>query len=430
MEGGNGRRELELATLESKTLTELKEIAKDMGISGYSTMKKHELTMKILEHQTEQSGLMFRKGVLEILPDGYGFLRLNGYLPGPEDVYVSPSQIKRFGMKTGDMVSGQVRAPKETERYFSLLRIEAINDMDPEQARLRKDFEKLTPIHPNEKFNLDLEPFNTSARILDLIAPIGRGQRALIVAPAKAGKTTLLKTIANAIVATAPNSKIIVLLIDERPEEVTDIQRSVKAEVVASTFDEQAENHMRVSEMVLERAKRLLEHGHDVVILLDSLTRLSRASNLTVTPSGRTLAGGLDPAAMYRPKRFFGAARNIEDGGSITIIATCLVDTGSRMDDMIYEEFKGTGNCDIFLDRDLFNRRIFPAIDIKKSSTRHEELLRNGEELRLIWRIRDVLNTFDTAEATERLIEQTKKTRSNRDLLMQVAEGMKRGAAI
>lgn len=418
----------ELNELKGKTLAELHEIAREIGVTGYSTLRKQELIFKILETQTEESGLIFREGVLEILPEGYGFLRLNhNYQVSPEhDVYVSQSQIKRFGLKTGDLVSGKVRPPKETERYFSLLRIEAVNGEDPEVARNRTPFEELTPIYPQPRIKLETGPHDVSMRLMDLITPIGKGQRGLIVSPPKAGKTTLLKQLANSITKNAPECILIVLLIDERPEEVTDIERSVKGEVIASTFDQMPENHMRLSEIVLERAKRLVEQGKDVVILLDSITRLSRASNLTVTPSGRTLSGGLDPAAMYRPKRFFGAARKVEQGGSLTIIATALIDTGSRMDDMIFEEFKGTGNMELNLDRTLAERRIFPAVDVKRSSTRHEELLIPPEDLRNVWQLRRVLNALDLAEATELLIDRLRHTRSNAEFLKIVEKDLRR----
>ncbi len=418
-------RDMEMSRLEEKSLVELREVAKELNVSGYTTLKKHDLVFRILEAQAEQSGLLFKEGALEILPDGFGFLRLHGYLPSPEDVYVSQSQIKRFSLKTGDVVSGRVRQPKETERYFSLLHIEAINAQSPEAVRTRVDFERLTPIFPLDHIRLEIEQSGITARLIDLIAPIGKGQRGLIVAPPKAGKTTLLKTIANSVTKNHPEIVLIVLLIDERPEEVTDIERSVNGEVVASTFDELPENHMRVTDLVLEKAKRLLESKRDVMILVDSITRLSRASNLTVTPSGRTLSGGLDPTAMYRPKRFFGAARNIENGGSLTILATALVDTGSRMDDMIFEEFKGTGNLDLILDRDMFDRRVFPAIDIKKSGTRHEELLLPKDDLKRIWHMRRMLNALDPQEATELLIDRLKNTEANREFLELVDKSVK-----
>lgn len=417
---------LELTELEAMTVPELQEIARELDISGYSGMRKQELIMRILQAQTEQSGLIFREGVLEIMPEGYGFIRVHGFDPSPEDVYVSQTQVKRFGLKTGDLVAGQVRPPKENERYYSLLRIEALNGEDPESGRTRTPFEELTPIYPMERLKMETGPDNIAGRMIDLIAPIGKGQRGLIVSPPKAGKTTLLKTIANSITKNNPECILIVLLIDERPEEVTDMERSVRGQVVASTFDLPPENHMRLQELVLERAKRLVEHGRDVVILLDSLTRLGRASNLTVTPSGRTLSGGLDPAALYRPKRFFGAARNIEEGGSLTIIATALIDTGSRMDDMIFEEFKGTGNMEINLDRNLADKRIFPAINILRSGTRHEELLFSAEELRAVWQLRRVLAALEPEQATELLIDRLQHTRSNREFLQIVMKDLQR----
>ncbi len=364
-------------------------------------------------------------GVLEILPEGQGFLRRDNYSPGHDDIYVSPSQIKRFALKTGETLVGIVRPPKDNEKYFGLLRVESVNGLPPEEAKRRKDFDELTPIYPNERLTLETVPEDLSARVIDLVAPIGKGQRGLIVAPAKVGKTTLLKTIANGVTTNYPEVELIVLLIDERPEEVTDIRRSVRGRVISSTFDEPPENHMRVADMCLEQAKRLVESQRDVVVLLDSLTRLSRASNLTVPPSGRTLSGGLDPTALYRPKRFFGSARNIEEGGSLTILATCLVDTGSRMDDSIFEEFKGTGNMELVLDRSLFERRIFPAIDIKKSGTRHEELLYPEEEAKQIWALRRVLANLGTTEATELLLDRLKNTKSNKDFLKIVDKSMR-----
>ena len=416
---------LELAELDNKTVEEIQEIAKELGIEG-GDLPKQDLVFKILQAQTEQSGLIFSQGVLEILPDGWGFLRKSlNFSPDPEDIYVSQSQIKRFGLKTGDTVSGQVRPPKDTEKYFGLLRVEAVNSSDPEVARRRVNFEDLTPIYPNERIVLETTAGNISARFIDLIAPIGKGQRGLIVAPPKAGKTTLLKIIANSVTANHPEIVLMVLLIDERPEEVTDIRRSVKGEVISSTFDEAPENHMRVSEMVLEKAKRLTESGKDVVVLLDSLTRFARASNLTVTPSGRTLSGGLDPSALYRPKRFFGAARNIEEGGSLTILATCLVETGSRMDDAIFEEFKATGNTELVLDRALAERRLYPAVDIKRSGTRHDELLYNEDTLNRVWQLHRLLAALDSVEATELLIDRLMHTKSNTEFLQIVDKTIK-----
>ena len=411
----------ELSDLEGKTVVDLQAIARDLNIPDIAKQKKQDLVMRILQGQAERSGLLFRDGILEILPEGFGFLRVNGFLASADDVYVSQSQIKRFNLRTGDMVSGAVRPPKDSERYYSLLRIEAINGENPETAKRRINFDELTPVFPDDRLRLETEPRNISARVIDLVAPIGKGQRGLIVAPPKAGKTTLLKTIANSIIANNPDVSLMILLVDERPEEVTDIRRSVPLAVVAaSTFDEMPENHMKVQEMVLERAKRLVEMGKDVVVLLDSLTRLARASNLTVTPSGRTLSGGLDPSALYRPKRFFGAARNIEDGGSMTIIATCLVETGSRMDDAIFEEFKATGNMELVLDRGLSDRRIFPAIDVKRSGTRREELLFTEDELRRVWQLRRLLNSLETDRAAEVLLSGLQKSGSNKDFLLYV----------
>ncbi|MHB1000252.1 MAG: transcription termination factor Rho [Armatimonadota bacterium] len=417
---------LELAELDGKSVEEIQDIAKELGIEDVE-LPKQELVFKILQTQTEQSGFLFGQGVLEILPDGWGFLRRNrNFLPDPEDIYVSQSQIKRFGLRTGDTVSGQVRPPKESEKYYGLLRVEAVNGSDPETARRRTHFDDLTPIYPNERIVLETTPDNISARFIDLISPIGKGQRGLIVAPPKAGKTTILKTIANSITVNNPDIVLMVLLIDERPEEVTDIRRSVRGEVVSSTFDELPENHMRVSEMVLEKAKRLVESGKDVVVLLDSLTRLARASNLTVTPSGRTLSGGLDPSALYRPKRFFGAARNIEEGGSLTVLSTALVETGSRMDDAIFEEFKATGNTELVLDRGLAERRLYPAIDVKRSGTRHDELLFDEDTLGRVWKLHRSLAALDTVEATELLINRLIHTKSNDEFLKIVDQAIRK----
>jgi transcription termination factor Rho len=398
-----------------------------MEISGYSRLKKEDLILRLLRAKAEQQGYSFGGGVLDIMEDGIGFLRADHYLPGPEDVYVSQSQIRRFGLRTGDMVVGQVRPPKENEKYFGLLRVEAVNGLDPEQAKARPTFEKLTPIFPDNRYNLETDAHNLTTRLLDMVAPIGRGQRGLIVSPPKAGKTTVLKHIANAISTKYPEVHLIVLLIGERPEEVTDMDRSVEAECISSTFDDTVQNQTRVAEMALERAKRLIEGGRHVVILMDSITRLSRAYNLVVTPSGRTLSGGLDPAALYPPKRFFGAARNIEEGGSLTIIATCLVDTGSRMDDMIYEEFKGTGNMELHLNRKLQERRIFPAFDIERSSTRREELLLGPAVLAKVWTMRRMLAHMSAVagrgednisfEAMESLINALKRSRTNTEFL-------------
>lgn len=408
-----------LSELKQMTLEQLHNVAKDLNVTGYSKMKKQALAMRVLQVQTEHDGFMFREGVLEILPEAYGFLRLNGYLPHPGDVYVSQSQIRRFGLRTGDSISGQVRPPKEgsPERHFSLLRIEAINGQEPDFAGRRPDYEELVPVHPCERLSLETTSKAYSARMIDLMAPIGKGQRGMIVAPPKAGKTTILKNIANGITANHPEVSLIVLLLDERPEEVTDIERSVDGEVVSSTFDQPPENHLRVAELVLAKAQRLVECDKDVVILLDSLTRFGRASNLLVEGSGRTLSGGLDPAALYKPKRFFGAARAIENGGSLTIIATVLVQTGSRMDEMIFEEFKATGNLEIVLDRGLSEKRIFPAIDVRASGTRHEELLFSPQELRQSWHLRRVLNALGTEEATTRLLDGLRQTKSNPEFL-------------
>jgi transcription termination factor Rho len=414
---------LELSELEKKSAEELQEIAKGLQIdNGYS--KRQDLIFKILKAFAEQSGLIFDQGVLEILPDGWGFLRHSNFAPTANDVYVSQSQIKRFGLRTGDIVSGQVRPPKDTEKYYSLLRVQAVSNMDPEAARNRKHFDDLTPIYPNEQLVLETRSDNYASRIIDLMAPIGKGQRGLIVSPPKAGKTTLLKTIANSITHNHPEVVLLVLLIDERPEEVTDIRRSVDGMVVSSTFDELPENHMRVADMVLEMSKRLVESGKDVVVLLDSITRLSRASNLTVNPSGRTLSGGLDPSALYRPKRFIGAARNIEEGGSLTVIGTALVETGSRMDDAIFEEFKATGNMELVLDRNLAERRIFPAIDIKRSGTRHDELLYDDDTLKQVWQLHRVLAALEEG-ATELLIDRLKDTKSNKEFLQIVNKTIK-----
>lgn len=403
--------------LESKTVAELYKIARELEIPGYYKLRKQELIYEIRKARMEKEGVMYAQGILEILPDGYGFLRPFKYLPSNEDIYVSASQIRKFDLRTGDLVAGQVRRPKEGERYLALLRVEKVNDTDPALLGERIHFDNLTPLYPYERIRLETEPHNYSTRIIDLISPLGKGQRGLIVAPPKAGKTTLLKEIANSITANHPEIYLIILLIDERPEEVTDIERSVRAEVVSSTFDEPPENHVKVAEMVLERAKRLVEHKHDVAILLDSITRLARAHNLVVPPSGRTLSGGVDPAALHKPKRFFGAARKLEEGGSLTILATALIETGSRMDDVIFEEFKGTGNMELVLDRRLAERRIFPAIDVQRSGTRKEELLLSREELELVWYFRRATNQMTPWEAMEHLLEEIRRTRSNAELL-------------
>ena len=408
---------MNITDLEAKTMQELYRLARDLNIAGYSKLRKKELVFEIMKARTEKDGLLFAQGVLEILPDGYGFLRPFQYLPSQEDIYVSPSQIRRFDLRTGDRVAGQVRAPKDSERYFALLRVESVNGLNPELSPERLHFDALTPIYPQERITLETKSDMLSTRLIDLISPLGKGQRGLIVAPPKAGKTTLLKEIANSITHNYPDIELLVLLIDERPEEVTDMQRSVEGEVVSSTFDEPPENHVKVSEMVLERAKRLVEHKKDVVILLDSITRLARAYNLVVPPSGRTLSGGVDPSALHKPKRFFGAARKIEEGGSLTILATALVETGSRMDDVIFEEFKGTGNMELILDRKLADRRIFPAIDIQRSGTRKEELLLSKEELELMWLYRKQMTSLPMADAVERLSDSLRKTRDNAELL-------------
>lgn len=416
-------RGFDFASLNARSLEEIQALAEQVGVQ-IDSLDKSELIYRILQACNAEPGIEFAWGLLEIMPDGWGFLRRHPNLQSsPEDVYVSQSQIKRFGLRTGDLVFGVARPPKEGEKYYGLLRVEAINGMDPELTRHRQDFEELTPLYPNERIEMETRSDNISARIIDLIAPIGKGQRALIVAPPKAGKTTLLKVIANSITANHPEIILLVLLLDERPEEVTDMRRSVRGVVISSTFDEPPENHMRVADLVLERAKRLVELGKDVVILLDSLTRFGRASNLTTTPSGRTLSGGLDPTALYRPKRFFGAARNIEEGGSLTVIATCLIETGSRMDEVIFEEFKGTGNMELVLSRELSERRIFPAIDVKRSGTRHEELLYDPETLKGIWQLRRLLaNQEDPVEATEQLIRLLQRTKSNHEFLREVVD--------
>jgi transcription termination factor Rho len=416
---------MELAELKEKNIATLTKIAKGLNVPGASAMRKSELIFKILQAQTEKNGLIFAEGVLEILPEGFGFLRAPeyNYLPGPDDVYVSPSQIRKFDLRTGDTISGQIRPPKDNERYFALIKVEAINFENPELAKEKVLFDNLTPLYPDERIGLENKKDNLSARIMDLLTPIGKGQRALIVAPPRTGKTMLLQTIANSITLNHPEIYLIVLLIDERPEEVTDMERSVKGEVISSTFDEPAVRHIQVAEIVLEKAKRLVEYNKDVVILLDSITRLARAYNATVPPSGKVLSGGIDANALQRPKRFFGAARNIEEGGSLTIIATALIDTGSRMDDVIFEEFKGTGNMEINLDRRLVDKRIFPAIDINKSSTRKEELLLEKDELNRIWILRKVLGPLSVVEAMELLVEKLSKTKNNAQFLESMSRG-------
>jgi len=422
-----GAATMDIAQLKEMNISALTQVAKDLNIQGASGMRKQELIFKILQAQTEKSGFIFSEGVLETLPDGFGFLRAPdyNYLPGPDDIYVSPSQIRKFDLRTGDTVSGQVRPPKDGERYFALIKVEAVNFEHPDEARNKIFFDNLTPLYPNERLKLETPngKDNLSARVLDLLTPIGKGQRGLIVAPPRTGKTMLLQTIANSITANHPEVILIVLLIDERPEEVTDMQRSVNGEVISSTFDEPASRHVQVAEMVIEKAKRLVEHKRDVVILLDSITRLARAYNTIVPPSGKVLSGGVDSNALQRPKRFFGAARNIEEGGSLTIIATALIDTGSRMDDVIFEEFKGTGNKEIGLDRKLVDKRMFPAIDINRSGTRKEELLVPKDELNRIWILRKVLNPLSTVEAMELLLDKMGKNKSNAEFLASMSGG-------
>jgi transcription termination factor Rho len=414
---------MDIATLERKTLDDLRFMARESGISGFSKLKKQDLMLALMRDHAEKQGLKLRGGVLEIVDDGIGFLRAEKYLPGPEDIYVSQTQIKRFGLRTGDMVVGQVRSPKDSEKYFGLLRVESVNGLNPEEAKNRANFEDLTPIFPLERFNLETNPRVLSTRLLNLITPIGKGQRGLIVSPAKAGKTTVLKEIANAISYNYPDVHLMMALIGERPEEVTDMDRSVDAEVIASTFDDPVQNHARVAEMALNRAKRLVEIKRDVVLLLDSLTRLTRAYNLVVPPSGRTLTGGLDPSAVHPPKRLFGAARNVEEGGSLTIIATCLVNTNSKMDDGIYEEFKGTGNMELHLSRRLQERRIFPAFDVEQSSTRREELLLGPDVLQRVFTLRRMWSHLAEDEdsgqvgATEQLLNSLRQTDSNEEFL-------------
>jgi len=413
------KEKLDIEKLKSMKITELNKLVHDMNINGVSGLKKQDLIFKVLQAQTEKDGLIFGEGVLEILPDGFGFLRSPNYnyLPCPDDIYISPSQIRKFELRTGDTVSGQIRPPKEGERYFALLKVEAVNFESPEAAKDKVLFDNLTPIYPNVRYKLETKTIDTSMRIMDLLTPVGKGQRGMIVSPPYSGKTIIMQKIANSIATNFPDTIIMVLLIDERPEEVTDMQRSVKGEVISSTFDEPAERHVQVAEMVIEKAKRLVEHKKDVVILLDSITRLARAYNTVVPHSGKILSGGVDSNALHKPKRFFGAARNIEEGGSLTIIATALVDTGSRMDEVIFEEFKGTGNMELQMDRTLFQRRIYPAIDIKRSNTRKEDLLVDPKELQRIWLLRKVLNELNSVEAMELLIEKISKTKTNEDFL-------------
>ncbi len=418
---------MNITELETKTLGELRDIARDHDLSGYSALRKQELIFRLLQAETERQGNIFSAGVLEIVEEGFGFLRRGRFMPGGMDVYVSQTQIRRFGLRTGDLVSGQVRPPKDNEKFFGLLRVEAVNGMDPEAAKHRPNFDSLTPIFPRQMFNLETDAANITGRLINLLAPIGRGQRGLIVAPPKAGKTLLLKTIANSILANYSDVQLMIALIGERPEEVTDMRRSVKAEVYSSTFDEEPEAHVHVAEIVAERAKRLVEGGKDVVVLLDSITRLTRAYNLAVASSGRTLSGGLDPAAITPPRRFIGAARNVEEGGSLTIIATVLVDTNSRMDDVIYEEFKGTGNMEITLDRKLSDRRIFPAIDITRTGTRREELLLDENALRAVVVMRRMFATLAEQrglEAMEAMLAQMAKTQNNEEFLANITKSI------
>jgi transcription termination factor Rho len=411
---------LDRSKLESMLLVDLQEMAREMGLTGITGMRKQELIDNILNRKVEEEGLFIRTGILDILPEGYGFLRTRGYLPSEDDIYVSLSQIRRFRLKRGDEVSGQVRPPKDSEKYNALLRIEKVNGDNPEVCNSRKQFEQLTPLFPRDRLRLETKDEITAPRIIDLIAPIGKGQRGMIVSPPKAGKTTILKQIANSITDNNSEVKLIVLLVDERPEEVTDMERSVDGEVISSTFDQPSDNHVQVAELVLERAKRLVEHGKDVVVLLDSITRLARAYNLSTPTSGRILSGGVDSTALFPPKRFFGAARNIEDGGSMTIMATALVETGSRMDEVIFEEFKGTGNMELHLDRKLADKRIFPAIEIDKSGTRKEELIMDTDEAQVVWKLRRVLHSLDPSAAIELLIDKIRSTKSNQDFLSEI----------
>ena len=413
-----------LAALKEKTIIELNKLATELQIEGTAGLRKQELIFRILQGQAEKSGLIFSEGVLETLPEGFGFLRAPeyNYLPGPDDIYVSPSQIRRFDLRTGDTISGQVRPPKSGERYFALIKVEAINFEPPEASKSKIFFDNLTPLYPEGRIKLETTKENPSGRVMDLMTPIGKGQRGLIVSPPRTGKTMLLQSIANSVTANQPEVVLIVLLIDERPEEVTDMQRSVKGEVISSTFDEPATRHVQVAEMVIEKAKRLVEHKRDVVILLDSITRLARAYNTIVPPSGKILSGGVDSNALQRPKRFFGAARNIEEGGSLTIIATALIDTGSRMDDIIFEEFKGTGNLEIHLDRKMVDKRVFPAIDINRSGTRKEELLLTPEELNRVWVLRRVLSQMSPVDTMELLLNKMSKTRNNAEFLASMTD--------
>jgi transcription termination factor Rho len=414
------RKELNVSVLKKTSITKLQSMIKTLGVNGVRGLTKEELIYRIMQSQAEKNGLLFGEGILEVLPDGFGFLRSpnHDYLPGPDDIYISPSQIKKFGLKTGDLVSGQIRPPKESEKYFALLKVEMVNGEDPESIQERIPFEELTPIHPNQRFILETTPTETTGRVLDLICPIGKGQRGLIVSPPRTGKTVILQKIANSIAINNQEVQLIVLLIGERPEEVTEMKRSVKGEVISATFDEPPERHVQVAEIALEKAKRLVEHKKDVVILLDSITRLARAHNVLVPHSGKIMTGGLESNALEKPKRFFGSARNVEEGGSLTILGTALIDTGSKMDDVIFEEFKGTGNMEVNLERKLQERRTFPAIDINRSGTRREELLVNPEELQLMWLLRKVVAPLNSVEAMELLLGRIRITKSNIELLL------------
>jgi len=411
---------MELTELEPKLLSDLHMVASELGIKNYRKYSKQDLVMRILTEQVADRGLQLRTGLLDVLPDGFGFLRTQGYTQSDSDIYVSLSQIRRFKLRRGDEITGQVRTPKDNEKYHALLKIHTVNGMDPEQARHRPNFDSLTPLFPEERLRLETAPDRVAPRVMDLLCPIGKGQRGLIVSPPKAGKTTILKELANSITVNNPEVHLLVLLVDERPEEVTDMERSVNGEVVASTFDQPSESHLQVTELVLERVKRLVEVGKDVVVLLDSITRLARAYNLAAPASGRILSGGVDSTALYPPKKFFGAARNIEEGGSLTILATALVETGSRMDEVIFEEFKGTGNMEVHLTRQLANKRIFPAVDIEKSGTRKEELIMDPAEAKMVWKLRSVLHALDPAAAIELLIQKVRETKSNAEFLEQM----------
>jgi transcription termination factor Rho len=423
-EAARERNDLDIGDLREMSVTELRQVGRELELDAATGERREDLVDRILQRQTERAGHAYASGILDVVDEGYGFMRRYGLLPSPDDVYVSSSQVRRFGLRIGDRVSGAVRAPRDQEKYWGLLRVDAVNGVDTETARRRPVFNDLTPVHPNELINLESDPKNLSQRLVNLVNPIGKGQRALIVSPPKAGKTMLLKNIANGITANYPDILLMVALIGERPEEVTDMRRSVKGEVISSTFDEPTENHTHVAEMALEIAKRQVETGRDVVILLDSITRLARAYNLALPPSGRTLSGGIDPIALYPPKRFFGAARKIEEGGSLTIIATCLIDTGSRMDDVIYEEFKGTGNSELILDRKLGEKRIFPAIDVMRSGTRREELLLEEGTLRMVWMMRRMLSAVGTNEGIELLLNRLAKTQANAEVLASLTKSL------